>query len=166
MKHIRWRGVLLLVAVVLVLPACAGATGEETPAAQSDTLQPTITIEKAWSRSTPDMMAGSGIVYMTINNSGSQADRLIATKSPAAAFCELHETSMDENGVMRMRGVKGGSIEVPAGGSAELEPAGLHIMLIDLKTPLESGTSFPLTLKFEQAGEMTIEVPVMEFAPE
>jgi copper(I)-binding protein len=63
---------------------------------------------------------------------------------------------------MRMRGVKGGYIGIPAHGSAKLEPAGLHVMLIDLAEPLKPDTVFPLTLKFEKAGEITVDVSVLE----
>jgi copper(I)-binding protein len=168
MNYLWQIKLLVLVSILVILPvgACTQSATDSTTSTPTGDQSPTITIENAWSRSTPEMMEGSGIVYMTINNNGPQADKLVASKSPAAAFSELHETSADENGVMRMRGVKGGYIDIPAGGSAELKPAGLHVMLIDLKAPLESGTSFPLTLKFEQAGEMTIDVPVMDFAPE
>jgi copper(I)-binding protein len=153
---------LLLVSlpVVFGLMACSSNTATKEAAQTDTTGTPVIEIQEAWSRSTPEEAAG--ITYMTIVNNGDTPDKLIAGKTPVAAFCELHETSVDENGVMRMRGVKGGYIEIPAHGSAKLEPAGLHVMLVDLKEPLKSDTVFPLTLKFEKAGEITIDVPVLE----
>lgn len=155
-------GLLLLFGL---LSTGCGPTG--TPAAQAPANPPaaSIQIERIWSRSTPELMGGSGIVYMVIKNNGDQLDRLVASKTPVSKFSELHETSVDESGVMRMRGVKGGSIEVPARGEVALEPAGLHVMLIDLTEPLQTGATFPLTLKFEQAGEVTIQVPVLDGPP-
>ena len=52
------------------------------------------------------------------------------------------------------------SIDVPAGGTAELKPGGLHVMLIGLSQPLTLGTKIPLTLTFERAGPVTVEVMV------
>jgi len=67
--------------------------------------------------------------------------------------------------VMRMRMVDGGRIEIPAGGTVIMEPGGLHLMLINLTEPLEAGAAYPLTLKFERAGEWTLHVPVADDAP-
>jgi len=38
----------------------------------------------------------------------------------------------------------------------------LHVMLMGLKSPLTAGTSFSLTLNFEHAGEVTVDVPVLK----
>ena len=66
-------------------------------------------------------------------------------------------------GEMMMRPVA--FIELPAGVAVELKPGGYHIMLLNLVEPLEVGTSFELTLVFEHAGQITIDVPVLEEAP-
>jgi copper(I)-binding protein len=110
-------------------------------------------------------MAGAGAVYMILKNDGSEADKLLSGKTPAAEVVELHESFMDENNVMKMRAVEGGYIEVPAGGSVELKPGGLHVMLIKLVKPLQADTTIPLTLNFEKSGELTIEAPVSEQPP-
>src|SRR3546814_7663300 len=78
--------------------------------------------------------------------------------SPVAEHVEIHEHVMDGN-AMRMRPVDG--VPLPAGGMAELQPGGYHVMLIGLKHPLKQGEHFPLTLTFEKAGTVTIEVPVL-----
>jgi copper(I)-binding protein len=70
---------------------------------------------------------------------------------------ELHEMKMDGD-VMRMRQVA--AVDVPAGGSVALEPGGLHVMLLGLKAPLKEGDRFPMTLRFEKAGEVKVEVHV------
>ncbi|MBK8174756.1 MAG: copper chaperone PCu(A)C [Rhodospirillales bacterium] len=115
-----------------------------------------ITVEDAFARASAGMVQ-TGAAFMTLKNSGSVDDKLIAAHSPVATQVELH-THIKDGEVMRMRPVP--SIDVPAGGSATLQPGGLHIMLIGLKAPLKQGEQFPLTLSFAKAGEMTIEVPV------
>jgi periplasmic copper chaperone A len=70
---------------------------------------------------------------------------------------ELH-TNIDDNGVMRMRRVD--AAEIAPGSSTRLTPSGLHMMLVGLKQSLKKGTAFPLTLVFEKAGKMTVQVAV------
>jgi copper(I)-binding protein len=147
-----WLLLVLAASLVLVLGACGGSDGPE------------IKVEGAWARPSPKM-AGAGAAYMMLENSGNETDKLLAGKTSAAEVIELHESFMDENNVMKMRAVEGGYIEVPAGGEAELKPGGLHIMLIKLVEPLESGASIPLTLVFEKSGEIEIEVPVSDGPP-
>jgi copper(I)-binding protein len=98
---------------------------------------------------------------MEIHNAQPQADRLVAAGTDVAQTVELHETRM-EGGMHRMQQVP--SIEVPAGGKVELRPGGLHVMLIRLTTPLRVGDRFPLILRFERAGRLTVEVEVREQA--
>lgn len=102
--------------------------------------------------------ARNGAAYMTLHNTGDADDTLVAAAADVSERIELHEHIMDD-GVMRMREVDGG-IAVPAGGTAVLEPGGLHIMLLGLHAPLLEGESFPLTLTFERAGEVTVDVAV------
>jgi hypothetical protein len=52
------------------------------------------------------------------------------------------------------------SVDVPANGQAELEPGGLHIMLIGLTGDLEAGEKLPLTLEFENAGKVQVEAEI------
>lgn len=101
--------------------------------------------------------AKTGAAFMTITNSGSEADSLVSASTPAAAEAELHTNVMDGS-VMRMRPVQ--SIDVPADGEVSLQPGGLHVMLLDLKAPLKEGQTIPLTLTFAKAGTVTVEVPV------
>lgn len=109
-----------------------------------------------WTRATaPGAAAGGG--FLKIENTGA-ADRLIGAAAEVSAVVELHTMVMDGE-VMRMRKLDKG-IELPAGSTTELKPGSLHIMFIDLKAPLKEGTSFPLTLKFEKAGEIQVEVAV------
>jgi copper(I)-binding protein len=113
-----------------------------------------IAIEEPWTRATPPG-AKVGAGYMKIKSV--TADRLVGATSPAAAKVEMHVTEK-KGDVMRMREVK--AYEIPAGGSFELAPSGAHLMLVDLKAPLKEGTKVPVTLRFEKAGEVKVELQV------
>jgi copper(I)-binding protein len=114
-----------------------------------------VTVTDAWARPTvAGQPVGGG--YLTLRG-GSAADRLLSASSAVAASVELHSMAM-EGDVMRMRPVDG--IAVPAGGTVELKPGGLHLMLMGLKQPLAAGSKLPLTLRFEKAGELQVELVV------
>jgi copper(I)-binding protein len=104
-----------------------------------------------WTRATPPSAPTAG-GFLTIANTGTEPDRLIAISSPEAASGEIHEMSM-ENDVMRMRALPNG-IEIPAGGTVKLAPGGRHLMFITLKAPLAEGGKLPVTLTFEKAGKV------------
>lgn len=95
--------------------------------------------------------------FMKFTNDGAAADKLLAASAPVAGSVELHTMRM-EGDVMRMRQVD--AIELPPGATVELKPGGLHMMFIGLKQPLKAGDKFPLTLRFEKAGEVTVQVNV------
>ncbi len=165
---IRTPFLIVAVAVAMGAVACGGESGDRgtTTVATEHTGGPQIVIEDPWSRSTPQVEGGTGIAYMTFSNQGDAADRLVAAKTPVAAAVEFHIDEVDANGVMHMRMVDGGVIDILPGETVLLQPAGLHIMLIDLTEPLEAGTSYPLTLKFERVGEITFDVPIAYEQPE
>ena len=100
---------------------------------------------------------GNGAVYVTLTNSGAQADSLVAAASEAAQSVELHEVKND-SGVMKMRPVQ--AIPVPAKGKTELKPGGYHLMLVGLKHDLKPGEKVAVTLKFQRGDEVKIEAPV------
>lgn len=116
-----------------------------------------ITIEDAYARSASPM-AKSGAAFMMIKNSG-EADRLIAASSDAAARTELHTHLEGENGVMRMVHVEEG-FELPADGMIAMQRGGKHVMLMGLNAPMEQGATVTVTLTFENAGDVVVEVPV------
>lgn len=126
------------------------------PAAADDYMQGDLHIMAPWSRPLPAVSV-NGAAYMTIMNMGSTADRLVSVSTPAAKKAELHNHFM-EGGLMKMRPVE--AVEIAPGGSAALEPGGLHVMLMGLTQPLEEGKSFPLTLNFEHAGSVEVQVVI------
>ncbi|MBX3636350.1 MAG: copper chaperone PCu(A)C [Rubrivivax sp.] len=118
--------------------------------------QSEIQILQPWARPTVAGQAGGG-GFLTLRGAAS-ADRLIGGTAPGIAErVELHTMRM-EGDVMRMREVP--AIDVPAGQTVELKPGGLHVMFMGLKAPLKEGDSFALTLRFEKAGEKTVQVQV------
>ena len=114
-----------------------------------------ITIEQPWARAA--IQGGTGGAFLTIRNTGPQADRLVAASTPLARSTEVHET-VREGEVMRMRPVP--AIEVPAGGSVTLRPGGAHVMLVGLAEALRPGGTVPMTLTFERAGAVEVQVSV------
>ena len=95
---------------------------------------------------------------MTLDNKTNIVDRLTSVASDIADKVQIHEMSV-VNGVMEMRPLADG-LPVPAGGSVVLKPGSYHVMLIGLKKPLTAGETFPLTLTFEKAGNISVTVPV------
>ena len=138
--------------LVLVAALVVGA-----PLVFAQTTPPSITVEQPYARATPGG-AVTGAVYMTLTNKAQTADRLTSASSNVAAKLQIHEMAVT-NGVMQMRELKDG-LPVPAGGSVVLKPGGYHVMLIGLKKPLMAGETFPLTLTFEKAGNISVTVPV------
>jgi copper(I)-binding protein len=144
MKH-------LLAALFLALAALApglGTAHEFTYGA--------LEITHPWARFTPPG-ASNGAVYLVIENTGEKTERLLGAATPRAAKAELHATAM-EGEVMTMR--PRDAVEIKPKEIVAFEPGGLHIMLLGLTTPLQEGEMIPLTLRFETAGELTIEVMV------
>ena len=116
--------------------------------------QSPLTLETPWTRAAGQ--GGQGAGFITIRNAGA-ADRLLSASSPAAGRAELH-TMLRDGDIMRMRQVD--AIAVPANGAVALAPGGLHIMLIGLTRPLAVGEQVPLTLVFERAGALAVNLVV------
>ena len=121
---------------------------------QSCAQQAGIQVDHVWSRAA---LAGhEGAVYLTITDTGAP-DTLTGVSTPVAAMAGLHR-STDDNGVMKMRPVA--SLPIEPGKPVTLAPGGYHIMLMDLKQPLKQGDSFPVTLIFAKAGQVTVTAAV------
>jgi copper(I)-binding protein len=102
----------------------------------------------------------SGGAYLSIENRGKTADRLLKVSSPVANSVELHNMSMDGN-VMHMREVE--NIELKASEKLSMHPGdGYHLMLMGLKRPLKSGDKVPLNLLFEKAGKIAVDATVQD----
>jgi len=143
----RWALVVLAMALGTATFACRQGGG--------------IEIADAWGRPSPSV-ATTGAFFMTIINNGTEDDALIGATSPACGTVELHESSMNDEGVMAMRPVAGGKIAVPYGRFVELAEGGMHVMCINKLEQFTEGAELELTLQFENAGDMTIDVEIRE----
>jgi copper(I)-binding protein len=140
----------------IALAAClACASGV---AAAADYTQGTITVGNPWARATPKGAPVAG-GYLTITNKGTAPDRLVGGSVPFAGRFEVHEMAT-EQGVMRMRPVGTGGLEIKPGETVELKPGGLHVMFLDLKRALLAGEHPKATLVFERAGTVEVEFAV------
>lgn len=119
--------------------------------------QDAISIHDAYARFMPGGMAGAA--FMEIRNDGAEADRLVDVRSPIAKRVELHTHVAGNDGVMQMIHVPDG-FEIPAEGSHRLARGGDHVMFMGLLERPQDGQTIPLTLVFERAGEIAIDVPV------
>jgi copper(I)-binding protein len=136
----------LLLSGLLAAPACA----QEVKAGD-------LVITQAWSRATPGGAKVAG-GYLTIENKGTSADRLIGGSGDVAAKIEVHEMAAN-NGVMTMRPLDKG-LAIEPGQTVKLAPGGYHLMLFDLKEPLKQGDKVPITLEFEKAGKVKLSFDV------
>lgn len=118
-------------------------------------LASTIKVENAWARASIGSH-GAGAAYFTIRSVGGR-DRLIGAKSRISKHAQVHTHKRDGN-VFKMRRVP--ALDIPAGGKVTMKPGGHHVMFIGLVQALKEGTTVPLTLIFENAGEVHVNVAV------
>ncbi len=104
-----------------------------------------VTIRDSWVRPT---VAGQKATGAFMKITAKENSKLLSVSSPVAGVAEVHEMKMEKD-VMKMAAIP--SLDLPAGKSVELKPGSYHIMLMDLKSPVEKGTKLPLTLKFQDA---------------
>ncbi len=142
----------LIVAPLVFLGTSVSGCGESAPPA------PDLTVRDAWIRAASLPEGGTGRVnsaaYMTIENHGDVADRLIEVGIGGFPRVELHESFVDDQGLSRMRRVD--SLEIPSSGVVRLEPGGYHVMLIGLERQLEPGDSVTVVLRFDLSGRRSL----------
>ncbi|MCI3947308.1 copper-binding protein [Pseudomonas syringae] len=139
----------------LLLPACFAQAHEYTAGP--------LLIGHPWSMALPPN-APTVAAYFTVENKGDSADRLLSVDSPVAGQAQLHE-HVHADGLMKMRPVQ--AVDIPAGGTVSFAPMAWHVMLLDLKdrSTLVVGQRFPMTLHFEKAGDVEVQVVVQKQAP-
>lgn len=128
------------------------------PAAAQDYKLGALEIGHPWARATPPT-APTGGGYLSVKNTGTAPDRLMSVSSPAAKTIQVHEMKM-EGSVMRMREIDG-PLEIKPGETVTLAPGGMHLMMMGLKAPLKQGEKVPLTLVFEKAGKIDVDLSVV-----
>lgn len=118
-----------------------------------------LEIDQPYARATPPNAPVSG-GYLTIRNTGAEADRLIGGEATFADRVEIHEMKMDGE-VMKMRQLADG-LEIPAGGEVVLMPGGYHVMFIGIDSQFKDGETRKVTLTFEKAGTIELDFQVQE----
>lgn len=117
-----------------------------------------IMVHDAYIRSsTPN--APSGAAFMVLMNHSGSDDRLVGVSSDVAGKVEMHTHTEDDNGVMRMTEIDDG-IAIANDAAHDFKRGGDHLMFMGLKRPLVQDEMIKVTLTFEQAGDVEIEIPV------
>lgn len=137
----------------LLSALCAALLLMLTAAANAETAGK-LAIEGAWARPTPEGTTFSA-GYLKITNRGDTSDVLLGASTPVADRAELHESSMNADGVMTMRPLANG-LEIKPGETVELKPAGAHIMIMGVREPLKDGETIPVKLNFKMAGPVEV----------
>ncbi len=107
--------------------------------------------QDAFVRATPLRISAG---YIIITNPAKEEDQLTAVTTPGAGKVEIHQTATDAKGIVTMQPVT--ALQVPAQGRLALRPGGTHIMLYQLKHPLQEGQKVTLTLHFAKAGQVPV----------
>jgi copper(I)-binding protein len=155
-RQARFSGATGTLAIAALIGVAAGLASPASAAGDYDL--GSIHISQPWSRATPKG-AASGVGYMTITNKGAAPERVSCVSDDASGQCQIHNMTM-EGGVMKMRPAEGG-LEIKPGESVTLKPGGNHMMFLALKHPLEQGQSVKVTLKFDHAGTIDVDYPVL-----
>jgi copper(I)-binding protein len=154
-NRIRVSTAAALAVCVLLGTGCSSASD-----GQKELMASTVTFENQWASSAETGMAA---VFGTITNKGDRDARIVSGESPSAGRVEVHEVVPDPSGAMSMRPKEGG-FEVPARGTRELIPGGDHLMLMDLKQPLDPGADVSLTVVFEDGSSLPVIAQIRDFA--
>lgn len=131
---------LLGVAITLTVVACGGAKS------------PTVSEARIGQPAGPN-----AALYFTASSYG-ESDKLLSVSTDVAASVEIHQTMMDDTGMMTMMPME--SLVLPAEGDLVLEPGGYHVMLLGVDQ-LELGAMVEVGLTWEKAGSQTIEAVVV-----
>jgi copper(I)-binding protein len=135
--------IITFLVLIAALSACASSNGS-------------LTVTDV--RARPMTQGQNGAIYFTIQNHTEMDEQLLAVKGDVASSIEMHQSAMNDKGVMSM--AKQDSVKIPVGETVTFEPGGLHVMLIDLQQYLVIGESFPIVLEFEKMGEISLQVRV------
>lgn len=139
------KNISLLLASLMVSAAALAASADN------------VTVQEPYVRLAPPNAPATG-AFMVIKNNGDKDVKVVKADNPASKVTELH-THLNDGGVMRMRPVA--AIDVKAKGDAVLQPGGLHVMMINLLTPLKEGDSVPITLTFDDGSSKKVDAKVV-----
>ena len=146
-------------ALALVASACGDDDTDTDAGADDGNGGAALTIAEAWSRQPAEGQTATA-VYGVVSNPTGEDVRIVAAASPVTDTVELHETLMDDEGVMSMQEVEEGFV-VPAGGEFTFEPGGPHVMVLGID-PATYPAEVEVTLEFEGADALTFTAEVRE----
>jgi len=118
-----------------------------------------VTVTDPWARASI-LVSRPGAAYLTLRSDAD--DRLLSATTPVADHVMIHASETGADAVTRMNHLD--TLDLPAGQTVRFAPGGMHLMLMDLADKLAEGERFPLTLTFERAGAITVDVPVLGLA--
>jgi periplasmic copper chaperone A len=139
----RTRSLVLL--ITFLISACRGFSNE-------------LTLQDAWAR--PAKIGENGAIYLRIENGTNAEDVLLDASTDVAEAAEAHMSMQNDQGVVSMHQQE--TVQVPAGEDVEFEPGKLHMMLVNLKRDLKVGDVFIVKMRFQNAGEIKLQVEVKE----
>ena len=121
-------------------------------------LNENMVVSNAWVQAMPPSQTTTA-AYMVIENNSPKEEILISAFSEMAGAAEIHQMS-DMNGMMHMAMMP--NVRIPAMGKVTLKPGGVHIMLINLKKPVNKGDIIPITLHFQDGGSIMVNADVRD----
>ncbi|MEH6626644.1 MAG: copper chaperone PCu(A)C [Motiliproteus sp.] len=127
---------------------------------QHPALEQGLLVHHGWVRAVPPVAAHSA-AYMTIINNTDVNDRLLKARSDISEAVEIHNV-MSKHDVVEMAPVE--QLDIPARSHVQLKEGGYHLMMINLKRVPKAEEMVTLELVFEQAGIVTVELPVQRSA--
>lgn len=146
----------------LTLSMTAALAMSSTQLLAENTAADQVTVEDGYIRAVPPVSPTSA-AFMKLTNTGEAAHQVKSAESDISELVELHTHTMGENGMHMMRQVE--QIDLPAGETTELKPGGLHVMFINLKTPVKPDTEVAVKLNFEDGSSKQLALPVKKMAP-
>ncbi|QRY52612.1 copper chaperone PCu(A)C [Mycolicibacterium septicum] len=147
----------VLTGAALALAVGLGACTEQH---HDEKMAETVQVSEQWASAAD---GGMTAVFGTLKNTGHHDVRIVSATSPAAGMVELHEVVSDGNGSKTMR-PKDGGLSIAPGDTHDLVPGGDHLMLMDLKAPLQPGADVPVSLVFEDGSSLPVTAQVRDFA--
>ena len=119
-----------------------------------------IEISNAWIRELPPGLKNTAL-YLDINNSSIEGEKLVKISSDLTDRIEIHETKIEQGDVGKM--VRLRELDIPTNKTTSLKPGGVHIMLLDLNRQLRSGDEVSLNLEFLKSGLFSVKAEVISF---
>jgi periplasmic copper chaperone A len=109
----------------------------------------TLHVNDVWAR--PAQAGGTSAVYFVIDNKLNRAETLLSAETDAAMVTELHMSSIDSEGTMKMMHQE--NVPIPSNQQVSFQPGGLHVMLMNLKEDLNEGDILPSPSPLNRPGK-------------